>query len=143
MLISPLSPSIISRAAIVPVLLAHFLQFADDDLHQQLFAAENRAQPLDRLQQLRHLVEDLLPLESGQPLQLHVEDGLRLNLAQRELRDESVTRLGHGLRSADELDDRVEVVERNLQPFENVIARFCLSQLELRAARSRPRGGNR
>ena len=38
-------------------------------------------QPLDLLQQLGQLVEDLLPLEAGQALQLHVEDGLRLDLA--------------------------------------------------------------
>ena len=61
-------------------------QLVDDDLHQQPLAGENRAQPLDRLQQLGELVEDLLPLEAGQALQLHVEDGLRLNLRQAEAR---------------------------------------------------------
>ena len=38
------------------------------------------------LQQLGQLVENLLPLEAGQPLQLHVEDRLRLDLAEAELR---------------------------------------------------------
>ncbi len=121
-------------AAVVAVLVAHVLQLADDQLHQQPLAAENRAQPLDRLQQLRHLVENLLPLEAGQPLQLHVENRLRLELAERELRHQAVARFRNGLRSADQLDDRVEVVERDLQPFEDVIARLGLAQLELRAA---------
>ncbi len=44
---------------------------------------EDGAQPLDGLEQLGQLVEDLLPLEAGQPLQLHVEDRLRLHLRSR------------------------------------------------------------
>ena len=39
--------------------------------------------------QLGELVENLLPLEAGQPLQLHVENRLRLDLAQAELRDQA------------------------------------------------------
>ena len=57
-------------------------------------AGENGAQPLDGLQQLGQLVEDLLPLEAGQPLQLHVEDRLRLDLRQAELRHQALARLG-------------------------------------------------
>ena len=48
--------------------------------------------------------------------------------------DQAVARFGNGLRPADELDDRVEVVERDLEAFEDVIARLGLAQLELRAA---------
>ena len=69
------------RAALVRVLLADGLQLVEHDAHQQLFAREDRTQPLDGLQQLGELVDDLLPLEAGQPLQLHVEDRLRLQLA--------------------------------------------------------------
>ena len=68
-------------AALVAELVADRLQLVDDDLHQQLLAGEDRAQPLDQLQQLGELVEDLLPLEAGQALQLHVQDRLRLDLA--------------------------------------------------------------
>ena len=85
-------------AAIVAVLVADRLQLVDDDLHQQALAGEDRAQPLDGLQQLGELVEDLLPLEAGEALQLHVEDRLRLDLRQAELRHQAVARLGHGLR---------------------------------------------
>ena len=42
-----------------------------------------------RLHQLEQLVEDLLALEAGQPLQLHVEDRLRLELRQLELRHQA------------------------------------------------------
>ena len=70
------------RPAIVAVLLLHPAQFVDDDLHHQPVARENREEAFDQLQQLRQLVENLLPLQAGQPLELHVEDRLRLDLAQ-------------------------------------------------------------
>ena len=94
MLISPDSPSTISVRRSSPYFVADRLQLVDDDLHQQALAGENGAQPLDRLQQLGQLVEDLLPLEAGQPLQLHVEDRLRLDLRQAELRHQAVARFG-------------------------------------------------
>ena len=55
------------------------LQLVDDELDQQLVAREDRAQALDRLHQLGELVDNLLPLQPGQPLELHVEDRLRLD----------------------------------------------------------------
>ncbi len=118
-------------AALVAEPLADLLQLVDDDLDQQLLARENRAQPLDRLHQLGELVDDLLALEPGQPLELHVEDGLRLDQRSGELRDQAFSRFGRIRRAADQLDDGVEVVERDLQAFEDVRARLGLPQLEL------------
>ena len=117
--------------ALVAELLAHCLELADHELDQQLLAREDGAQPLDRLHQLEQLVEDLLALEPGEPLQLHVEDRLRLELRQLELRHQPVARLGRALRSANQLDHFVEVIERDLEPFEDVGARLRLPQLEL------------
>ena len=77
------------------------------------------------------LVEDLLALEAGQPLQLHVEDRLRLELRQLELRHQAVARFGRALRPANQLDHLVEVIERDLEAFEDVGARLGLAQLEL------------
>src|SRR5262249_23641383 len=68
-----------------------------------------------------------------QPLQLHVEDGLRLDLRQAEVRHQAVARLWRRFRSADQRDHRVEVVERDLQALEDVIPGFRLPQLELGA----------
>ena len=45
-----------------------------------------------------------------------------------------VARLGRALGGANERDHLVEVIERDLQPFEDVGARFRLPQLELGAA---------
>jgi hypothetical protein len=72
--------------------LPHGVQLVDHHLHQQLVAAEDGAQAFDRLHQLGELVDDLLPLEAGQPLQLHVEDGLRLDLRQPELGHQAFAR---------------------------------------------------
>ncbi len=122
------------RAPLVAVALADVLQLVDDDLHQQALARENRAQPLDRLQQLGELVENLLPLEAGEALELHVENRLGLHLRQAELRHQPFACFRRRLRRADQRDHRVEVIERDLQPFEKVIARFRLAELELGAA---------
>ncbi len=70
------------RPPLVGVVLANRLELGEDDAHQQLFAREDRAQALDHLQQLGELVENLLTLETGEPLQLHVEDRLRLQQRQ-------------------------------------------------------------
>src|SRR5689334_5186665 len=118
-------------AARVAVLLLNLPQLVDDDLHHKAIAREDREQPFDQLQQLGVLVENLLPLEAGQPLQLHVEDRLRLNRRQAELRDQAIARLAWILRGADQRDDGIEVIERDLQPFEDVAARLGLAQLEL------------
>ena len=119
------------RPAIVAVLRADFLQLVDDDLHEQALAREDRAQTLDRLQQLGQLVEDLLALEARQALELHVENRLRLDLRQAELHHQAVARFGHGLRRANQRDHLVEMIERDPQAFEDVVARLGLAQLEL------------
>src|ERR1043165_7781248 len=119
------------RPARIAVLLLNLPQLVDDDLHHEAIAREDREQPFDQLQQLGELVENLLPLEAGQPLQLHVEDRLRLNRRQAELRDQAIARFAWILRGADQRDDGIEVIERDLQPFEDVAARLGLAQLEL------------
>ena len=50
-----------------------------------------------------------------------------------ELRDQAGSGFDRVLRSANQRDDRVEMVERDPQPFEDVRARFGLAQLELDA----------
>jgi hypothetical protein len=68
------------RPAGVGVLVANFLQLVEHHLHQQFIAREDRTETLDGLEQLHELVDDLLPLEPGQALQLHVQYGLPLEL---------------------------------------------------------------
>ena len=63
---------------------------------------------------------DLLAFQGGQPAQLHIQDGLRLQLAQLEALHQ--VRLGDigVLRLADGLDDRIEVVQRD-----QIVRRGC------------------
>ena len=120
-------------APFVAVLVPHLPQLVDHDVHQQRLAAEDLAQAPDDLQQLGQLVEHLLPLEPGQALELHVEDGLGLDAAQLEPLDEPLAGLGGAAGAPDEGDHRVEVVEGDLQPLEDVGAGLRLAQLVLGA----------
>src|SRR5690606_35362920 len=117
----------------VAELLLHLPQFVDDDLHQQLVVRQDLAEPRNRPLQLLELVEDLLPLGARQPLQLHVENGLRLNLRQAEPGHQARAGFGGVARSADERDDGIEVVERDAQALEHVGAGLGLAQVELGA----------
>ena len=57
-------------------------------------------------------VDDLLALEGGQPAQLHVEDGLGLDLVDLEQLHQAGARLVDVGRAADQRDHLVERVER-------------------------------
>jgi hypothetical protein len=106
-------------------------EFGADDVVDLLAAREDRLQPRDRGLDLGELVDDLLPLEARETLELQFEDGSRLDVAQAELGDEADAGLARGRGIADELDDRVEVVEGNDVATQNVGTRLCLAQLEL------------
>ena len=70
--------------------------------------------------QLGVLGADLVGLERGQAGEAHVEDRLRLDLGELELLDQArAGDVGVG-RGADQLDHRVEVVERDQQALEDV-----------------------
>ena len=63
----------------------------DDQLHEDLLGGEDLLQPDDELLHLGELVEDLLALEAGEALELHLEDRLRLS-SEAEPRDQAVAR---------------------------------------------------
>ncbi len=78
---------------------------------------------------------DLAALERSQPAQRQIEDRLRLQLREPELRHQTGARGLGILRRANQLDHRVEVPERDQQAFEDMQPRLGLAQLELRAPR--------
>ena len=106
--------------------------------------ADDRALPYGRgqdvvvVRDLRHelvvLIGDLLPLQGGQLAQLHVEDGLRLDLVDLQ----ELHQAGLGLRRrrgpADQRDDLVDAVEGLEQAAQDVGALFGLAQQEARTA---------
>src|SRR5579875_4004423 len=72
------------RILVAAVLLAHFLQLVGDHAAQLLVAGQNRFEFGDAGADLLELVEQLLPLHRGEPVQLQIQDRLRLLLAELE-----------------------------------------------------------
>src|SRR6185369_13145994 len=70
------------RAAGVAVLLFDGHQLLLDDSHQLDVGSEDALELFDELQGLLVLLDDLLPLQRRQPAELHVEDGLGLDLGE-------------------------------------------------------------
>ena len=90
----------------------------------------------DLLQHLGVLLDDLLALEAGEALQAHVEDRLRLDLAEAGTAASGPSRaVGRVGGAADHRDHLVEVVERDLEALEDVQPLLGLAQLEDRAPR--------
>ena len=122
----------VRRGSRVP--LAEVGELGADHAVDALLVAEDRPQLADRLQQLRVLGPDLVGLERGQALQAHVEDRLRLDVGELELGDQPGAGVVGVRRTADQGDHRVEVVERDQDPLEDVRPGLGLAQLVLRAA---------
>ena len=87
----------------------------------------------DGAPELVALLLELELFELGQPAQLHVEDGRRLDLAELELRHQSGARLVAVFGTPDDLDDGVDRVEREEQALDDVHAIVGLAQAKLRA----------
>ena len=130
------SPSslVISVRRSSPNFLAIVAELVLEDLHALVLRLEERAQVLDHRADFLQLLLELLDLEAGELGEAHVED--RLGLALGEL--EALLELRAGRRRvlgrANDLDDRVDVVDRDLEAFEDVLALERLVEVELRAA---------
>ena len=128
---------------LVAVVLLDLLQLVDDHALEHLLAGEDLLEPGDQLQHLLVLGDDLLPLEAGQALQAHVEDGLRLLGAELRSASSAPPWPRRFFRRADQRDDLVQEVERPLEPFEDVGPRLRLAQFENRSGAGRPPCGVR
>src|SRR5207248_11131670 len=93
------------------------------------------AQLGDALLDVAVLVLDALPFERGECSETQLEDCERLLLRELELRHEAGLRRFGVCGRANELDDRVEIVECNQVAGEDVRAAFLLAQLVLRTTR--------
>ena len=110
------------------------MQFLDDEVAQDLLRAQDLQVLGDAALDLGQLVEDLLLLHAGEALELQLDDGLRLPLAELEARDQAVAGFPRRLRRADQLDHGVQVVERLLEAEQDVLALARLAQQVLGAA---------
>ena len=89
---------------------------------------------LDERADFLELRLELLDLEAGELGEAHVENRLGLTLAELEPLLKLRARRRRVLGGANELDDRVDVVDGDLEAFEDVLALERLVELELRAA---------
>src|SRR5712692_7328424 len=107
-------------------------------LFQDLQAPRLRPQDLlallDELSDFPELVLELGDLEGGEPGEPHVEDFRRLLFGQLEALAQAGVRALRVLRLADDLHDLVDVVDGDLQAFEDVLAVLRALELELGAA---------
>src|SRR3569833_2307971 len=109
-------------------------QLVADDLALAL----GRGQDVVVVRDLRHelvvLIGDLLALQGGQLAELHVQDGLRLDLVDLQELHQAGLRLGRRRRPADQRDDLVDAVEGLEEAAQDVGALLGLAQQEARAA---------
>ena len=73
-------------------------------------------------ERIGEFLDDLLLLHAGEALQLEFDDGLRLAFGKLELRYQSVTSFLGRLRSADQFDHFIQVIERLLKAEQQVLA---------------------
>ena len=123
-----------SCAAIVPEPFGEVAHIVLDQGQDLLRMGQQVFQMSDVLCHLLMLFFDLPALEGGQPAQLHIQNGLGLDLAQIEAADQVL--LGHIgiLRFTDRLDDGVKIIERDQVAVEDVLAGAGLGKLEVRTA---------
>src|SRR5205814_4192780 len=107
------APLVVERVAELDPLLL-------DDAHNPRLAAEDLAQLLDALDEVGVLLLDLARLHRGEALEAKIEDRLRLLARELEIRNQAVARCVRIARAANQLDDSVEVLERDEQALEDV-----------------------
>ena len=129
-------------------------ELLDDQVAQNLFGAENFQVFGDAPLDIGQFVGDLLLLHAGQALQLQFDNGLRLLLAKlpqrfgrarglqinvveyelRRRRNQRFARFLRRLRGADQPDDFVDIVERQPEAEQNMLAFARLAQFVIGAA---------
>ncbi len=103
-------------------LLRHLGQLVADQPAQHPLVGQDRVELLDRAAQLVGLALELETREPREPAELQVEDVVGLQVRQVEDRDQSLARLAAVLRCADQLDDLVDVEDRDQQAVDQVQA---------------------
>ena len=121
-------------AALVGEFVADVAHFLLDDAHEQGLVVQQALQIGDGLFQLLIFLQQPLPFQTGQAGQTHVQNGLRLLVAEGEgLHQARPGRVG--IRALlDDLDDFVDVIQRLQQALQNVGPGQRLVQVVLGAA---------
>ena len=106
-----------------------------DDVEDALGFGEDRLVFGDVLEELLVFLLDLVALEAGELAEAHVEDGGGLGVVEAEALEEAGLGLVVVLGGADDADDLVDVVDGDLEAFEDVDAILRLLEQEAGAAR--------
>ena len=80
------------------------------DVENQSFTGKDRLQPIDQLDRLLILLDDLTLFEVGEPLEPHLQDGLGLFIRKAELFDQAVLGLLGSLGRPNRGDDGIDLV---------------------------------
>ena len=97
------------RAAVILVGLAHLDQLVLDDRTNQRFAAQDRLETLDLLQDLCIFLDEFVALQLREPLEPHLQNRIRLDFAQRKFSHQADTGFIGRLRPPDQGDHRIQV----------------------------------
>jgi hypothetical protein len=107
-------------AALIAVALGDLEQFLLDQAVDLVLVAEQLAQLANALDEVGVLALDRVGLERGQLLEAQLEDRLGLDVGEPKALDQALAGDVAVARRADQLDDLVEVVERDQQALEAV-----------------------
>ena len=122
-------------AALVAVFILNAEQVFLDHFDHEVVVAENLIQMLDERLHLRQIVVNLLPLQAAQPSKAHIHNRLCLYIRQAKPLHEFYLRVSNAaLCAADDVDDLVNIVDRNAQSMQNMLAVNCLFQVKTRPA---------
>ena len=115
-------------------LLLDLQHFLFDDFVHQAFVREDATVIVDALAQLSQLFFDLFAFQAREATQAHLKNGLCLLLGERKGAHQAIGCLFVRSRRTDDVDDLVDMVERNDIAFENMGARFGFCQVIARPA---------
>ena len=91
----------------IGILFLGIAQLLNNDPHQECRSLKDGTQPGNGCHQLLKLIKNFLSFKPRQSLQLHVQDGLRLDLREGKLRYKAGTCFRWILCTLDQFDDRI------------------------------------
>ena len=108
------------RSSVITVFIRNDQYLIPDDTQQLVLICQNGFQFLNPFHQLCIFLLQLLSFQTGQCTQTHIYNGLCLYVIQTEaLHQPFLCHLG-GTGASDDLDDLVDIIQRNEQAFQNV-----------------------